>query len=314
MNVLTLPPSSQPDSSCLFFGAGNWGRNVVTAFTACGATARGFAVNGNAPTLEWLSTVHPGVPVSTDARRLLAADDAATVVITTPKESHVPLAELALSQGRHVFVEKPMALDPADARRLTAMAENRGLALFTGFTYLYHPAVELLRAAVSPADIAALRFTWHRPELAGAVEWELLPHDVALAITLTGEIPHAISVSGGGDAARCRWTTSRGATVSIELSGAGPGVKRKQLALTTASGECWEWSGQRLRQAPDGNRPPGADTVDAQFAPDLPLLREVQWFLDHRTDRRAMRTDMSLSVAVTDLIKRALSTRQERPA
>ncbi|MCV7171847.1 Gfo/Idh/MocA family oxidoreductase [Mycobacterium manitobense] len=314
MNVLTLPPSSQPDSSCLFFGAGNWGRNVITAFTACGATASGFAVNGTASTLTWLSTAHPGVPVSTDPRQLLATDDAPTVVITTPKETHVALAELALSDGRHVFVEKPMALDPADGRRLTAMAENRGLALFTGFTYLYHPAVERLRAAVGPDDVAALRFAWHRPALEGPVEWELLPHDVALAITLTDEIPHAICVSGGGDTARCWWTTSRGATVSIELTGAGPGPKRKQLTLTTASGESWEWSDHRLRQTPDGNRPPGADPVDAQFAPNLPLLREVQWFLDHRTDRRAMRTDMSLSVAVTDLIKRALSTRQERPA
>ncbi|MGA5463148.1 Gfo/Idh/MocA family protein [Mycobacterium sp. NPDC050041] len=309
MNVLTLPPSSRPDSSCLFFGAGNWGRNVITAFTACGATASGFAVNGTAPTLTWLSTAHPGVPVSTDARQLLAENDAATVVITTPKESHVALTELALSHGRHVFVEKPMALDPADGRQLTAMADNRGLALFTGFTYLYHPAVERLRAAVTADDVAALSFTWNRPALAGPVEWELLPHEIALAVTLTDEVPRAIRVSGGGESARCWWTTSRGATVSIELKGSGPGPKRKQLSLTTASGESWDWSDHRLRQSPAG-----ADSVDAQFAPNQPLLREVQWFLDHRADRHAMRADMSLSVAVTDLISRALSTRQERPA
>ncbi|MEV3902818.1 Gfo/Idh/MocA family oxidoreductase [Mycobacterium sp. NPDC050551] len=309
MNVLTLQPSSRPDSSCLFFGAGNWGRNVITAFTACGATASGFAVHGNAPTLTWLSTTHPGVPVSTDARQLLAENDAATVVITTPKESHVALTELALSHGRHVFVEKPMALDPADGRRLTAMADNRGLALFTGFTYLHHPAVERLHAAVVAEDVATLRFTWNRPALAGPVEWELLPHDVALAITLTGEVPQAIRLSGGGDTARCWWTTSRGATVSIELNGSGPGPKRKQLSLTTTSGESWDWSDHRLRQSAAS-----ADSVDAQFAPNQPLLREVQWFLDHRTDRRAMHSDMSLSVAVTDLISRALSTRQERPA
>jgi predicted dehydrogenase len=314
MNVLTLPPSNRPDSACLFFGAGNWGRNVITAFTACGATASGFAVNGSAPTLEWLSTEHPGVPVSTDAPQLLATHDAATVVITTPKETHVALAESALAHGRHVFVEKPMALDPADGRRLAAMAEHRGLALFTGFIYLHHPACAQLRAAVAPGDIAALRFTWNRPALAGPVEWELLPHDVALAISLTDEVPPAICVSGGGDTARCWWTTSGGASVSIELNGSGPGPKRKQVALTTASGESWEWSDHRLRHGTNGNRTPDADRVDAHFAPNLPLLREVQWFLDHRTDRRAMRTDMSLSVAVTELISRALSTRQERPA
>ena len=137
---------------------------------------------------------------------------------------------------------------------------------------------------------------------------------MAAAITLTDEVPPAIWVSGGGESARCWWTTSRGATVSIELNGSGPGPKRKQLVLTTASGESWQWCDHRLRQATDGHSSPVGDTVDAHFAPNLPLLREAQWFLDHRTDRRAMRTDMSLSVAVTDLISRALSTRQERPA
>lgn len=314
MSASESQEAAAQDMSCLFVGAGRWGRNVIEAFVTCGTVPSGFVVSGSVTTLEWLAGRFPGVPVWTSFEAALDTDDSRTVVITTPRSTHVALAELALMRGRDVFVEKPLAMTSDDGWRLAELADSRGLALFTGFTYLYHPAYARLRAAVPPDDVAALHLTWNRPGLTGPVEWELLPHDVALAIALTGHAPPDITIAGGGVDAACRWTTHRGVAVRIGLHGAGSGPKQKKLQLTTRSGERWEWSDNRLLRVLDPNPSSPAGLVDEQFSPELPLLREAQWFLDHRADRAAMRADAALSVTVTDLITRALPIRQERLA
>lgn len=302
---------SDADRRCLFFGAGRWGRNVIDAFADCGAVPSGFLVSGSAATREWLTSRFPAVPVSHCPQRLLADDNASTVVIATPSRTHAELAELALSRGRHVFVEKPMALNSSDGQRLAAMAEDRGLALFTGFVYLYHPAFARLRTAVRPSEVASLHFTWCRPALVGPVEWELLPHELALAISLTGEVPGSMAIAGGGGRARCEWVLSNGGSVHIELDGCGPGPKEKRVRLETVSGARWEWIGDRLSEPRRSGPASRASEPELRLGTPKPLAREVRWFLDRRADRSAMRADMALSVAVVDLISCALTKREE---
>ena len=72
---------------------------------------------------------------------LLADEDVEAVVIATPVPTHAELARRALAAGKHVFVEKPMALSRRGGRELVALAEERGLALLPGHLLLYHPGV-----------------------------------------------------------------------------------------------------------------------------------------------------------------------------
>src|ERR1019366_9874013 len=61
-----------------------------------------------------------GVPWTTDLDELLARDDVDAVAICTPSGSHAEIAMAALRQGKHVVVEKPLALSVADADALIA--------------------------------------------------------------------------------------------------------------------------------------------------------------------------------------------------
>lgn len=74
----------------------------------------------------------PSVDVVSDAQR--AIDDARIdlVVIASPNATHAPLARAALHAGKHVVVDKPFALDLAEARELTQLAAtcNRTLSVF----------------------------------------------------------------------------------------------------------------------------------------------------------------------------------------
>ncbi|MDO5629721.1 MAG: Gfo/Idh/MocA family oxidoreductase [Mobilicoccus sp.] len=66
----------------------------------------------------------PGVRLHDSPVRLLADDEVDVVVITTPNDTHVPLALAAIEAGKHVILEKPVALNADEGERLLAAAEQ----------------------------------------------------------------------------------------------------------------------------------------------------------------------------------------------
>jgi len=77
---------------------------------------------------------------STDIDAVLQRDDIDAVVITTANDTHAPLSIKALRAGKHVLVQKPMALDLSEADEMIAAAAAAGKKLMVSFFELYHPA------------------------------------------------------------------------------------------------------------------------------------------------------------------------------
>jgi scyllo-inositol 2-dehydrogenase (NADP+) len=71
---------------------------------------------------------YPDVQV-TDAQALIADPAIALVAISTPNDTHFPLAKAALEAGKHVVIDKPFATSVAEAEELAALVEARGLVL-----------------------------------------------------------------------------------------------------------------------------------------------------------------------------------------
>lgn len=71
---------------------------------------------------------YPGMRV-TDAETLIADPDIALVAISTPNDTHFPLAKAALEAGKHVVIDKPFATNVEDAEALIALAKARGRVL-----------------------------------------------------------------------------------------------------------------------------------------------------------------------------------------
>ncbi len=67
----------------------------------------------------------PGMPVFSNPMEMIAQDGIELIVIATPNDSHAPLARAALSAGKHVVIDKPFALDMAEARELVALADRQ---------------------------------------------------------------------------------------------------------------------------------------------------------------------------------------------
>ena len=88
---------------------------------------------------------------------LVRADGVDVVHLCTPNHLHAPLAEAALTAGKHVVCEKPLATGAADAERLVEAAGAAGRVATVPFVYRYNPIVFEARARVAAGGIGALR-------------------------------------------------------------------------------------------------------------------------------------------------------------
>jgi predicted dehydrogenase len=102
-------------------------------------------------------SVRYGIPAFyDDLDRLLAVEQPDVVHITTPPQSHLPLAIKAIDAGAHVYVEKPLALNYSDAKRLVDHARRAQRKLTIGYSYYFDPPVLALRRLVAEGALGEI--------------------------------------------------------------------------------------------------------------------------------------------------------------
>lgn len=88
---------------------------------------------------------------------LVADDDVDVVYVSTPHPLHAPNATLALNAGKHVLIEKPFALNAGEARRLTSLAEGRGLVALEAMWTRFLPHMVRIRELLAAGVIGEVR-------------------------------------------------------------------------------------------------------------------------------------------------------------
>lgn len=85
--------------------------------------------------------------------KLISDPDVDAVLIATPADSHVSLAGAAIDVGKHVLVEKPLALTVADAEELAEKARHSRVVSMVGFNFRFHPLARELKATIERGAI-----------------------------------------------------------------------------------------------------------------------------------------------------------------
>src|SRR3954447_22762692 len=134
---------------------------------------------------------HPGVWIERDFDTALADPRVEAVAIATPPHTHYALVRRALEAGKHVLVEKPLARSSEEAAKLVAIAEDRGLTLMPGHTFLYSPAVNKVRDMIRSDELGEIYFiTSSRMNLGlyqrDGVVLDLAPHDLSILLHWLG--------------------------------------------------------------------------------------------------------------------------------
>ena len=91
-----------------------------------------------------------------DLAAILEDTQVSSVVICSETRHHVALVEQAVAAGKHLFVEKPLAFDGADAAKLAALVERAGVVFQTGFSQRGNPEIQFLRAQVAAGNLGTI--------------------------------------------------------------------------------------------------------------------------------------------------------------
>jgi UDP-2-acetamido-3-amino-2,3-dideoxy-glucuronate N-acetyltransferase len=167
-------------------GSGYWGRNHLRNFHALNSLAA--FCDSDDSVIDGLEGKYPGAKPYTDPEAFFEDPGFDGVVIATPSATHGGLVRRALEAGMNVFVEKPLCLDPGEARSLGALAEKLGLTLMVGHLLLYHPAFRALKGALESGRLGTLRYIYSN---------RLSLHDLSMILNLTGKMPHSVMTCGG---------------------------------------------------------------------------------------------------------------------
>ena len=134
-------------------GLGRWGRNLVRA----GAQTQGRLVFVRAATRTPEKAAafcdDHDVILDADLETLLRHDDVEAIVLATPHSQHAAQIRQVAAAGRHIFVEKPLALTLSDARTAFDACEKAGVKLAVGFNRRFLPAYLALREQIHTGRI-----------------------------------------------------------------------------------------------------------------------------------------------------------------
>jgi predicted dehydrogenase len=112
------------------------------------------------------------------------------------------MAKASLLAGKHTFIEKPMASSAEECEELVHIAQEKGLVLMIGHTFLYSPAVRKIKEIVDRGDIGDIRYISSRRLNLGLfqkdinVAWDLAPHDISIILHILDEVPVSVNCRG----------------------------------------------------------------------------------------------------------------------
>ncbi len=182
-------------------GLGYWGPNlarVLNSLDNCVVTA---LCDRDPDRLQAFGRKYPLALTSIDATEIMTTDHVDAIIISTPTKTHFQLAKLALTNGVHTFVEKPLATSTAECDCLIDLADTKNLKLFVGHIFLHSAPVAKLKEMVLNDEFGEIYYMSSTRLNLGPVRydvsalWDLAPHDISIMLELMGA-PVAVNCSG----------------------------------------------------------------------------------------------------------------------
>lgn len=164
---------------------------------------------------------------------MVEAVEAASIV--TPTTTHLAIAAPFLRKGKHVLVEKPIAMDTDEARELVHLAEKHGAKLAVGHVERFNPALAALEERLGrPRFIEAHRLSPYpgRSTDIGVV-MDLMIHDLEIILHLVRSPVQSVDAVGipvlskGEDIANARIRFENGCVANLTTSRISPEKLRK---------------------------------------------------------------------------------------
>ncbi|MCH1483298.1 MAG: Gfo/Idh/MocA family oxidoreductase [Alphaproteobacteria bacterium] len=303
-------------------GCGMWGRNLARNLSQLGALAS--VADRDAENATAFADEFGGKADSIDA--VLEQHDLDGIIIATPAFTHADLACRALAAGRHVYVEKPLAMSLDEANRIAAAARDARRVVMVGHLIRYHQAFITLQQEIASGRIGkvqhvmANRLAMGRIRSNESVIHDLCPHDTSLLLALMGEEPTSVSCAGAShitpgivDHVSAMFAFSDERTAAMNISWISP-YKEHRLTVIGSSGsivfdDSRPWA-EKLTLFRDDIQPQGDGFAISRSEPVFlpvdesePLKQEVASFIDCCNTGKVPPTDLTEALAVQRVLE-----------
>lgn len=317
-------PETSITASCAIavLGCGMWGRNLIRNLKRLGVLKT--VCDHHAERADAYAAEFECAAASFDA--ILNDEEITGIVLATSAPSHAELACAALKSGKHVFIEKPMALELEDAEKIASTAQQQNKQVMIGHLIRYHPAFQTLKRQVDEGlignirHIQANRLAMGRIRSSESVLFDLCPHDISLILALTKrKMPEQLNchtfshiTENIADIATTSMRFSHTLSAQMQTGWIHP-VKEHKLSVTGEKGtlifdDTLGWENKLVYYQDDITQIGEHFTIDRKtpvsipVEPAEPLYREMEEFITVCTTHRNALTDAAEGLAVQQVL------------
>lgn len=183
-------------------GVGRWGPNILRNFLSMDTVRVVKACDLDAGRLSAIKKKFPEIVTTTNPEDILSDTAIDCTVICTPVATHYALAEKALQNGQHVFVEKPLAASSVECLRLIELAEQKQRIVFVGHTFKYNAGIRAAKTYIESGELGDIYSIDANRTNLGPVRydvnalWDLAAHDISIFSYWLGAQPLSVSAHG----------------------------------------------------------------------------------------------------------------------
>ncbi len=183
-------------------GAGYWGPNLIRNVAQLAEAHLHTVCDADEARLAQIAAQFSPQHTTTDLHELLQNSDIEGVIVATPAHTHAEVTRACLQAGKHVLVEKPLALTVSDSEALVSLAAQQKCVLMVGHVFEYNPAVRKLAEIINSGEIGDVLYIYATRVNLGKIRndlnafWNLAPHDISIVNMLLGSAPSHVSARG----------------------------------------------------------------------------------------------------------------------
>jgi predicted dehydrogenase len=307
------------------FGCGYWGKNHVRTLAELGALA--CVVDRDENLAKEIAAKH-GVNVR-DAQSVFADPAIDAITMALPAQHHAETARQAFEAGKHVFAEKPIALDVADAQSMVDAAQKASCVFMSGHILCHHNAFRAILKLIKDGALGDIKYVQSHRLGFGKFHnkfdavWDLAPHDLSLILSVAGASPKhvdAVPVSvtdGQTDCAHIHLAFDNDMKGHVFVSRHSAYMERRFSVIGTKASVVWDdmeqdWNKKVTLHKHDVAREndvwhfakEDGESVPCQAG--MALTDELQHFIDCIRDNRQPLTDGRQGLEVVKILNLAV--------
>ena len=221
-------------------GCGHWGKNLVRNFFELGVL---YAICD--PNIEITNLYSKKYNVkSLTFKEIINDKNVKGVVLAVPAHLHASMAIEAMQKGKHIFVEKPLAMNEVEALSMIKTAKDFNVKIMVGHLLQYHPVFKTVLNLVRDGDIGELNYIYSNRLSFGKLRskedviWSFAPHDLSMILSLVNSEIKELHCSKDyiinkriADKARLFLKFKNGINADINVSWISPHKEQKLIVI-----------------------------------------------------------------------------------